>query len=114
MGLQQALSSPASKPRVGGVTYLPSILYWNYDRYPSFEAFPWADRITEGMMVDAKVVMPTSLLTSLQTDDTSWSFVGKLTGQMAPFTAQEKLDDKARVAATKDQAARLKLPFRRG
>jgi hypothetical protein len=113
VGLQQALSSPAPKPRAGGVTYLPSILYWNYDRYPSIEAFPWADRITEGMMVDAKVVMPTSLLTSLQTDDKAWSFVGKLTGQMAPFTAQDKLDDKARVTATKDQANRLKQPFRR-
>lgn len=70
--------------------YLPSIKFWNYTLYASINTFDWQKWITEGMMVDAKVIMPAGLCESLLADEVRWEDKGCLVGQAAFTETQEE------------------------
>lgn len=61
--------------------YVPSLMYWNFKAAPSIEGFDWVGHITEGMMVDAKIVMPLGLYRSLLDDKAGWRDMGDLVGE---------------------------------
>lgn len=72
------------------VQYVPSISLWDYSKYPSIECFHWGGAITQGMMIDSRVVMPQGLYESLVNDSGSWRDLGYLTGSgMAPESRDE-------------------------
>lgn len=108
-GVEPASGSAPPKPRRRGITYLPSIAFWRYDRHPSIDTFPWAARITEGMMVDAKVIMPQGLLASLRADPAGWETVGFASGEPLDIGSfRERHEEKAAFAAD------LRQEFRAG
>ena len=64
--------------------YVPSLMFFDYSQMPSFEHISWPTRITKGMMVDSKIIMPTGLFASLKADPDGWGDMGDLVGEVGP------------------------------
>jgi hypothetical protein len=98
-----------------GVKYLPSLTFWNYEKYFSIEGFDWQGCVTTGMMVDAKVIMPTGLYRSLLADDVGWEDKGRLIGEQAFSESKEERAEREKekqvsmAQARKEFIARSKL-----
>lgn len=99
----------AAKKAQRGVGYLPSLAFWRFDRYPTIEAFPWPEHITEGMMVDSKVIMPQGLLASLRADRGTWETLGFVVG-----TQMDIGSFRARFEEKRARADLLRAQFRAG
>ncbi|MGZ8469678.1 MAG: hypothetical protein ACXW61_09100 [Gemmatirosa sp.] len=108
-GVPPAEAAEPAKKGPPGVGYLPSLAFWRFDRHPSIEGFPWAAHVTEGMMVDAKVIMPQGLLASLRADPASWQTLGFVTGAHLDLGSfRERFDEK------RARADQLRSEFRAG
>lgn len=88
--------------------YLPSLLFWRKSS-PSIAACNWANYITAGMKLDAKIIMPTGLFESLNADQAGWEDMGALLG---PGAFTESKDERATRISQANQAAKdLRTPF---
>ena len=94
-----------------GKRYEPSIAYWRYDLEPIIETTDWENYVTEGMMVDAKVIYPTGLYESLCADNAGWQDMGNLVGLAE---TEAKADFNARVREKSTAATYNARRFNRG
>lgn len=79
-------------------TYKPSIAYWNYAAEQIIETTDWNQFMTEGMMVDSKVIYPTGLYESLLSDKDGWIDMGNLVGLADSVRPTEHIKHKAPLA----------------
>jgi hypothetical protein len=94
------------------LVYQPSILYWDFKKAPSILGFDWAQAITKGMMVDAKIVMPRGLYDSLVDDKAGWRDMGDLVGPQH-FEKPEDIQNRAKQLAD-EMAQRRKTWVKHG
>lgn len=78
--------------RSEGVSYTPSICFWNFDRERSIENVNWARYLTRGMQLDCKVIHPTGLYLCLADDPKDWQDLGILAGPGAYSESREERD----------------------
>ncbi len=62
--LGETAMKPQETPKRKGIEYVPSLMFWKV-KHGSISNFPWTTKLTEGMLVDCKIVMPQGLFESL-------------------------------------------------
>lgn len=75
-------------------TFMPSFMAWKNHEHGEIEDFDFANAITEGMCVDAKTTMPTTLLFSLFKDAKQWDVLPEFTINNAQYPEEQKQEYK--------------------
>jgi len=95
-----------------GAVYQPSLAFWRDDR-GSIATCNWAQFITKGMMLDAKVIMPDGMLKCLLDDlgdSGGWEVMGVL-GKVGAYLRPKPDEDRKRLDQQKKTDTRFPRPL---
>jgi hypothetical protein len=107
--VRNAVRPHKEKKPLPGVKYQPSIDYWDHDKGGEISAFDWATNITNGMMLDAKVVTPPALLMCLLADENKvWADLGELQGPPRANLSPDEIGQR-KEAANAEREKQMKL-----